>query len=80
MYVDSGRTSLKFVDLLTNNKILPSQWKFFIPLFIVQQPLPVVVNAKNLSDGIERAIQLYNVRIPDHLLATYDGSPDYLIE
>ena len=79
MYVDSGPTARKIVDLLTNNRILPSQWKFFIPLLVVQQPLPIVVNAKNLTDGIDRAIQLYDVKIPPHLLATYEGSPDYLI-
>jgi len=51
-----------------------------VPLFIVQQPLPVVVNARNFADGIIEGIDKYGVNIPGHLYATYEGSEEWLID
>ena len=79
-YVSHRTVAYKFIDLLSNNRVLPSDWKWMIPLFIVQQPLPVVANARNLADGIIEGIEKYNVQIPGHLYATYEGSEDWLID
>jgi hypothetical protein len=60
-----------------------------IPIFLVQQPLPIAINAKWLADGINEKIQLYDVKIPDGMEnpreyqkewfvdLTGDGTPDY---
>lgn len=49
-------------------------------MFIVQQPIAVVANARNLADGIIEGIDKYGVQIPPHLYATYEGSEDWLID
>lgn len=69
----------KIIQVLSDNRVLPSDWKWIIPVFIVQQPLPIVMNAKNLCDGIQEAIEKYNVPIDPYKLATYEGSKDWLI-
>jgi hypothetical protein len=60
-----------------------------IPIFLVQQPLPIAINAKWLADGINEKIQIYGVEIPEDVLfpqehqkewfvdLTGDGVPDY---
>lgn len=69
----------KFIKLFADNKVLPSEWKYAIPLFIVQQPLPLVINAKNFADGIQHNIDLYGIDIPADKLAFDPYSDDYLI-
>ena len=75
--MEPDRAANKIIDILSENRILPAQWKFYIPIFIVQQPRPIVANARNLADGILEAIQKYDIHIPDYQYATYEGSKDY---
>lgn len=79
-YVDYRAVSYKLIDQMSNNRVFPAQWRWMIPLFIVQQPLPVVANARNLAEGILEGIEKYGVQIPPHLYATYEGSEDWLID
>jgi hypothetical protein len=69
----------KFIKIFADNQVLPSEWKYAIPLFIVQSPLPVVINAKNFADGIQQHIEMYGVDIPIEKLAQDPYSKDYLI-
>ena len=59
-WIDSRSYGDKIVKILADNRPLPSEWKSAIPLYIVQQPLPVVMNAKYLADGINANIELYH--------------------
>jgi len=77
---DNTRIAYKIIDILADNRILPADWKWFIPMIIVQQPLPVVMNAKNMADGILENIDKYNVQIDPYKIATYEGSKDYLLD
>lgn len=77
---DTSAAARRIITALADNRILPADWKFFIPIFIVQQPLPLVINARNLADGIHDGIQKYNIDIPSYRLATYEGSKDYLLD
>jgi len=78
--VEPSRAAHKIVDILADNRILPSDWKFFIPIIIVQQARPVVANARNLADGITEAIEKYQIDLPDYMYASYEGSKDYQLE
>jgi hypothetical protein len=60
-----------------------------IPMLLVQNALPIVINAKLLADGINEKIEIYNVEIPAEVInpqehqkewfldLTGDGIPDY---
>lgn len=78
--MEPSKVSSKIVDILADNRLLPADWKFVVPILIVQQPRPIVANARNLADGIIEAIQKYNIYIPDYKYASYEGSPDYQLE
>jgi hypothetical protein len=71
-WINTSSYAHKFIDLFSENRLFAEDWKFMIPLHIVQQPLAVVTNAKNFADGIQYNIELHGVEIPSELLA-YEG-------
>jgi len=71
---DSTQAARKIITALADNRILPADWRFFIPIFIVQQPLPIVLNARDLAEGIDIAIEKYDIQLPEWQRATYEGS------
>lgn len=75
--VEPSRAAYKIIDILADNRILPAQWKFYVPIFIVQQPRPVVANARNLAEGILEGIEKYDVDIPGWKYAMFEGSEDW---
>jgi len=75
--VEPTKAAYKIIDILADNRILPAQWKFYVPIFIVQQPRPVVSNARNLAEGILEGIDKYGVEIPPWKFASHEGSQDY---
>lgn len=78
--MDFGRVANKISDILSDNRILPAEWKWYIPMMIVQQPRPIVVNARNLADGILEAIEKYDIYIPDFTIPSFEGSNEYQLE
>lgn len=78
-WINSRSYADKFIKLFADNTVLPSEWKFAIPLFIVQHPLPVVINAKNFADGIQYNIEKYGIDIPSDKLAFDPYSEDYMV-
>ena len=79
-WVNARNISEKIVTIFSDNKVMPSEWRYAIPIYIVQQPLPVVINMKNFIDGMQEHIEIYGVEIPPDRLATSDPySKDYLI-
>lgn len=75
--VEATKASEKIVDIMSNNRILPADWRFFIPILIVQQSRPIVANARNFADGILMAIEKYGIEIPDYTWASHEHSKDY---
>lgn len=59
-WINSRSFGEKIINILSDNRAMPSEWKYHIPIYIVQQPLPIVMNAKYLADGINEAIELYH--------------------
>jgi hypothetical protein len=79
-WIGTDKIAEKMVELLSDNRILPSEWKYAIPLFIVNKPLPIIYNAKNMADGINQYIELNDVDIPPDKLAYDPYSKDYLLD
>ena len=80
MWIDTRKFADKFITPLSDNRVLPSQWKYAIPMFIVQQPITVVINAKNFADGIIHNIEKYGVDIPIDKLAFDEFSKDFMLK
>lgn len=80
VWVNSRSVAAKLEKIFSDNLVLPSEWKYAVPLHIVQMPLPLVINAKNFADGLQYNVELYGVQIPPHSLAHDPYSQDYLIE
>lgn len=80
LWVNSRSVAGKLEKIFSDNAVLPSEWKFAVPLHIVQMPLPLVINAKNFADGIQHNIELYGIDIPLERLAHDPYSQDYLLD
>lgn len=79
-YIDARSIADKIAKILSDNRVTPSEWKYVIPMYLVQNPVTIVANAKNLADGIQYNIDLYGPNIPDSLLAYDPISTDYILE
>jgi len=71
MFISSNKIAFKIIDLFSDSRVMPSQWKFDIPMHIVQAQLPIVANAKNFADGIEYNLAKYYIDIPDDMIVAY---------
>lgn len=80
VWVNSRSVAAKLEKIFLDNTVLPSEWKYAIPLHIVHMPLPLVLNAKNFADGMQHNIELYGINIPPSGLAHDPYSQDYLLE
>lgn len=78
-WVDVSKIAGKIIDVLANNKVMPSEWKYAIPMYIAQAPLPVVINAKNLADGINEAIEKYHPDFPQDKICVIEYSEDWML-
>jgi len=79
-WFNNDKIADKISKILSDNKVLPSEWKYGVPHFLMQEPLPVIYNAKNLADGIDHYIELHNIKIPSDKLAFDPYSQDYLLD
>jgi len=70
-YINAQKIADQIVKILSDNRVTPSEWKYAVPLFLVQNPITVVLNAKNLADGINEHIEKYHPDLPQDQLA-YD--------
>ena len=78
--MEPRRAAYKIIDILSDNRILPADWKWVLPIYIVRQPRPIVANAMNLSNGILEGIEKYGIDLPDYVHASYEGSKEYILE
>lgn len=74
-YINAQKIADQIVKILSDNRVTPSEWKYAIPLFLVQNPVTIVLNAKNLADGIDEAIEKYHPDLPQDQLA-YDPNDE----
>ena len=78
-WANSRAFAAKLEKVFSDNTVLPSEWKYAIPLHIVQMPLPLVINAKNFADGMQHNIELYGIDIPSEKLPIDPYSENYLL-
>ena len=79
-WVNGRSVANKLVKVFSDNLVLPSEWKYAVPLFLVQQPMPLVINLKNFADGVQHNIELYGIDIPLDKIAQDPYSHDYLLD
>jgi len=77
---NSRSVANKIIKIFSDNTVLPSEWKYGVPIMLVQQPKPLVINLKNFADGIQQNIELYGIDIPMDKIAQDPYSHDYLID
>jgi hypothetical protein len=73
------KVAQKIIELMSDNRIHLSEWKYDIPMYIVQQDLPVVANAKNLADGIEYALDRYSIDLPEDIVIAYSDDKQTMV-
>ena len=73
------KVAQKIIELLSDNRIHLSEWKYDIPMYIVQQDLPVVANAKNLADGIDYALDRYGIDLPEDIVIAYSQDKQTMV-
>lgn len=79
-WIDARKIADNIVKILSDNKVTPSEWKYAIPTYLANQPITVVLNAKNLADGINEAIDKYHPNLPQDRLAYDEKSEDFLLD
>jgi hypothetical protein len=88
-FVNPRKITENLIKIFSDNKVYSAEWRHLIPMLLVQNALPTVINAKLLADGINEKIEIYNVEIPAEVInpqehqkewfldLTGDGIPDY---
>jgi hypothetical protein len=70
---ESRRIAEQIIKLLSDNRISINQWNKNIPLHIANQPFPIIVQAKNLADGINAELERKGLDIADEYLVELSG-------
>lgn len=71
MFLPSNKIALKLIELFSDSRVLPAQWKFDIPMHLVQQQKQIVANVKNFADGVEYNLSKYNVDVNEEYIVAY---------
>ena len=69
----------KLVELMSDNRVHLSDWKFDIPNELVQQDLPILANAKNLADGINYALDRHGIDLPEDVVIAYPEDTQVMV-
>jgi len=82
---DGEKTAEKLIKLFADGTILPYQWKFQIPEYLVMDSFHVLRNVKNFTDGVNFYSELHNRVIPSEKLvgdfpAVGDDNPVEIFE
>ena len=65
----------KIADLMSDSRITLSDWKFIIPMYLLQEPDNVMIVSKNLADGINYQMDRHGLDIPAEFVVSYNGDP-----
>ena len=78
-WISHRKEADKFIKIFSDNRILPSEWRYHLPIYIVQQPISVVNNARNFTIGMSEAIELYWPNLSDEYIATDPNSEQFML-
>ncbi len=71
MRIPTERISEQLVKLLSDSRIHPDQWRYWIPQHITEENMHIISNAKNFADGINEQLDELEIRLPAHLVVDY---------
>ena len=71
IYIAASKVAENIIKLFSDSRVMPAQWKFDVPMHIVQQQLPIVANAKNFADGIHYNLMRYQIDLPEDIVVAY---------
>ncbi len=77
---ESRRIAEQIIKLLSDSRVSTNQWFVNVPLHIANQPFPVIVQAKNLADGIHAQLEKNGVDIPEEYLIELSGEREIHID
>jgi len=63
-WINTRQYADKMITLFADNRVMQTDWNYMIPHHIIQQPLPLIANAKLFADGLNTLIVEKNIIIP----------------
>lgn len=77
---ESRRIAEQIIKLLSDSRVSANQWNRYIPMHIANQPFPVIIQAKNLADGIQTQLEQKGLDIPEEYLIELSGEREIHID
>lgn len=71
MRIPTQKVADQLIKILSDNRIHPDQWRYWIPQHITEENLRIIANAKQLADGINESIEENQIGLPAHLMVDY---------
>jgi hypothetical protein len=65
------RVAEKIIELMSDNRITLSDWKYAIPFYMTKQPDHILVVTKNFADGINYQLDRNYIDIPPEFIVSY---------
>lgn len=65
----------KIADMMSDNRLTISDWKYVIPMYLLQEPDNVMIVSKNLADGINYQMDRHGLDIPAEFVVSYKDDP-----
>jgi hypothetical protein len=65
---ESEKIAEKLIKIFANGTVLPHDWKFNVPRYLMGETFFVLRNLNNFVDGLKFHMELYDKRIPSEEL------------
>jgi len=65
---DTEKVADKLIKIFADGTMLPHDWKFNVPRYVVNNTFPVLRNISNFVDGMKFHMELYDKEIPSEYL------------
>ena len=68
---NTKKVAEKIADMMSDSRLTLSDWKFVIPMYLLQEPDNVMIVSKNLADGIDYQMDRHGLDIPAEFVVSY---------
>jgi hypothetical protein len=65
------RVAQKIIDLMADNRITLSDWKYTIPFYMSKQPDHILIIANNFAEGVKYQQERYGFEIPPEFVVAH---------
>lgn len=72
---NTKKVAEKIADMMSDSRLTLSDWKFVIPMYLLQEPDNVMIVSKNLADGIDYQMDRHGLDIPAEFVVSYSEDP-----